>query len=139
VQCKNDPICYGLLTDYRNQILQILQVDIPLPFLLDLGVASHGVSISKYPGMVTASNCKGVGKYWKLVMFVTSMRKILMFVRNVGESLMFVSLCIYLTFYVPLKNCSLILRRNHCRGTVGKFRSIRAFEQGGIFIVPYLL
>jgi hypothetical protein len=46
----------------------------------------------------------------------------------------------YLQFYVPLKNISHIWRRHHCRRRAAKFRPmLRAFGQGGIFIVPYLL
>jgi hypothetical protein len=50
----------------------------------------------------------------------------------------------YLWFYVPPKNISLIWRRHHCRWRAAKFRptcisALRAFEQGGIFIVPHLL
>jgi hypothetical protein len=53
------------------------------------------------------------------------------------------SLIDYLLFYIPLKNSSLIWRHHHCRWMSTKFRHIcsvlRAFEQGGIFIMPHLL
>jgi hypothetical protein len=43
-------------------------------------------------------------------------------------------------FYVPLENLSLIWRCHHYQLRVGKFRPmLRAFEQGGIVIVPHLL
>jgi hypothetical protein len=42
-----------------------------------------------------------------------------------------------LRFYVPLKNFSLIWRRHHYRWCLCS--ALRAFEQGGIFIVPHLL
>jgi hypothetical protein len=48
----------------------------------------------------------------------------------------------YLRFYVPLKNFSLIWRRHHCREGLQNLSlcsALRAFEQGGIFIVPHLL
>jgi hypothetical protein len=48
----------------------------------------------------------------------------------------------YLLFYVKLKNFSLIWRRHHCRWrakNLGLCSALRAFEQGGIFIVPHLL
>jgi hypothetical protein len=48
----------------------------------------------------------------------------------------------YLLFYVPLKNFSLIWRRHHCQwraANLGLCSVLRAFEQGGIFIVPHLL
>jgi hypothetical protein len=48
----------------------------------------------------------------------------------------------YLLFYVPFKNFSLICRRHHCRWKHAKLdlcSALRAFEQGGIFIVPHLL
>jgi hypothetical protein len=42
-------------------------------------------------------------------------------------------------FYVLLKNISLIWRRHHYRWRAAKFRPmLRAFKQGGIFIVPHL-
>jgi hypothetical protein len=47
-----------------------------------------------------------------------------------------------LRFYVPLKNFSLTWRRHHCRWRVqnlGLCSALRAFKQGGIFIVPHLL
>jgi hypothetical protein len=49
----------------------------------------------------------------------------------------------YLLFCVLLKNYSLTWRRHYCRWRAEKFKPIcwvlRAFEQGGIFIVPHLL
>jgi hypothetical protein len=50
----------------------------------------------------------------------------------------------YLLFYVPLKNfwISLIWRCHHCRWRAKNLdlcSALRAFEQGGIFIVPHLL
>jgi hypothetical protein len=51
----------------------------------------------------------------------------------------------YLLFYVPLKNFSLIWRRHHVTiageglQNVGLCSTLRAFEQGGIFIVPHIL
>jgi hypothetical protein len=42
-------------------------------------------------------------------------------------------------FYVSLKNFSLIWRRLHCREgllSLGLCSALRAFEQGGVFIVP---
>jgi hypothetical protein len=50
----------------------------------------------------------------------------------------------YLPFYVPLKNISLIWGHHHCwwcQGlqNLGLCSAPRAFEQGGIFIVPHLL
>jgi hypothetical protein len=48
----------------------------------------------------------------------------------------------YLLFYVPLKDISLIWIRHHCRWRAAKYRlcsAFKAFEQGGIFIVPHLL
>jgi hypothetical protein len=49
----------------------------------------------------------------------------------------------YLRFYVPLKNISLIWRdvTIACEGlqNLGLCSALRAFEQGGIFIVPHLL
>jgi hypothetical protein len=48
----------------------------------------------------------------------------------------------YLQFYVPLKNFSLIWSRHHCRWRAANFglcSALRAFEQGGIFIVSHLL
>jgi hypothetical protein len=48
----------------------------------------------------------------------------------------------YLRFYVLLKNFSLIWRRHHCRWRAANFglcSALRAFEQGGIFIMPHLL
>jgi hypothetical protein len=48
-----------------------------------------------------------------------------------------------LRFYVPLKNISLIWRRHLIAGeglqNLGLCSALRAFEQGGIFIVPHLL
>jgi ABC-type multidrug transport system permease subunit len=44
----------------------------------------------------------------------------------------------YLLFYVPLKNISLIWRRHYYRLRI-LCSALRAFEQGGIFIVPHLL
>ena len=47
-----------------------------------------------------------------------------------------------LLFYVPLKNISLIWRCHHYGEglqNLGICSALRAFEQGGIFIVPHLL
>jgi hypothetical protein len=49
---------------------------------------------------------------------------------------------IHLLFYVLFKNFSLMWRRHHYRVRAAKFRprsALRAFEQGGIFVVPHLL
>jgi hypothetical protein len=49
----------------------------------------------------------------------------------------------YLLFYVLLKNFSLIIGNVTTVGeglqNLGLCSALRAFEQGGIFIVPYLL
>jgi hypothetical protein len=48
----------------------------------------------------------------------------------------------YLLFYVQLENLSLIWRRHHCRWraiNLGLCSALRAFQQGGVFIVPHLL
>jgi hypothetical protein len=49
----------------------------------------------------------------------------------------------YLRFYVPLKNISPIWRRHHIASerlqNLGLCSALRAFEQGGIFIVSHLL
>jgi hypothetical protein len=45
---------------------------------------------------------------------------------------------INLRVYVPLKNFSLIWRRHHFQN-LGLCSVLRAFEHGGIFIVPHLL
>jgi hypothetical protein len=49
----------------------------------------------------------------------------------------------YLQFYVPLKNISLVYGDITIAGeelqNLGLCSAIRAFEQGGIFIVPHLL
>jgi hypothetical protein len=49
----------------------------------------------------------------------------------------------YLQFYVPLKNFSLIYGDVTIAGeglqNLGLCSALRAFEQGGIFIVPHLL
>jgi hypothetical protein len=48
----------------------------------------------------------------------------------------------YLLFYVPLKNFSLIWRliiAGEGLQNLGLCSALRAFEQGGIFIVPHLL
>jgi hypothetical protein len=50
-------------------------------------------------------------------------------------------LFVYLLLCVPLKNFSLVWRRHHYRWRASKYRptlALRAFEQGGIFIVPHL-
>jgi hypothetical protein len=44
----------------------------------------------------------------------------------------------YLLFYVPLKNISLIITGEGLQN-LGLYSALRAFEQGGIFIVPHLL
>jgi hypothetical protein len=48
----------------------------------------------------------------------------------------------YLLFYVPLKNFSLKWRFHHAGEglqNLGLCSALKAFEQGGIFIVPHLL
>jgi hypothetical protein len=45
----------------------------------------------------------------------------------------------YLLFYVPLKNISLIWRRLTIASERLQNLGLRAYEQGGIFIVPFLL
>jgi hypothetical protein len=49
----------------------------------------------------------------------------------------------YLRFYIPLKNFSLIYGNFTIAGkglqNLGLCSALRAFEQGGIFIVPHLL
>jgi hypothetical protein len=44
----------------------------------------------------------------------------------------------YLRFYVPLKNFSLTIAGEGLQN-LGLCSALRAFEQGGIFIVPHLL
>ena len=48
----------------------------------------------------------------------------------------------YLQFYVLLKNISLIWRRHHNTGeglqNLSLYSALRAFKQGGVFIVPHL-
>jgi hypothetical protein len=49
---------------------------------------------------------------------------------------------VYLLFYVPLKNCSLIWRRHHYHWKAAEFRptlGVQGHWAGGIFIVPLLL
>jgi hypothetical protein len=45
----------------------------------------------------------------------------------------------YFLFYVQLRNTSLLWRRHQGLQNLGLCSAIRAFEQGGIFIVPHLL
>jgi hypothetical protein len=49
----------------------------------------------------------------------------------------------YLLFYIPLKNFSLNIQYGDITGeglqNLGLCSVLRAFEQGGIFIVPHLL
>ena len=70
--------------------------------------------------------------FWQFIHFLTKL-----FTRTLIDWLID-----YLRFYVPLKNISLIWRRHHCRwraANLGLCSALRAFEQGGIFIVPHLL
>jgi hypothetical protein len=45
----------------------------------------------------------------------------------------------YLRFYVPLKNILLISFAGEGLQNLGLCSALRAFEQGGIFIVPHVL
>jgi hypothetical protein len=45
----------------------------------------------------------------------------------------------YLRFYVPLKNFSDVTIAGEGLQNLGLCSALRAFEQGGIFIVPHLL
>jgi hypothetical protein len=58
------------------------------------------------------------------------------------KSTAFRSLFVFLLFYVPLKNISLngdVTIAGEGLKNLGLCSALRAFEQGGIFIVPHLL
>jgi hypothetical protein len=57
--------------------------------------------------------------------------------KNISLTWRFIDLTDYLLFYVPLKNFSLTITGEG--PNLGLCSALRAFEVGGIFIVPHLL